>query len=34
MVLMPKKFVAISTPWRAWLAPSSANVGIAAKAVP
>jgi len=32
MVLIPKKFVAINTPWIAWLAASSASVGMAASA--
>jgi hypothetical protein len=33
IVLIPKKFVATNTPWIAWLAASSARVGIAANAV-
>ncbi len=33
MVLMPKKFVAVSTPWTVWLSASSARVGMAARAL-
>ena len=32
MVLIPKKFVDTNTPWMTWLATSSTNVGIAARA--